>query len=76
VGNEIVNQNPSSIIQRRYHLAVIQDKIAYDTKLTSPLVSSVDWPGIEKALQTVSRPARVKYAKLMYEVNQTNYLNN
>jgi hypothetical protein len=51
----------------------IQNKSAYDTESSSPLLSSIDWPGIEKVLQTISRPARVKYTKIMYELNQTNY---
>jgi len=54
----------------------IRDKITKDTKWDNSTLQGVDFQAIESALQTCPRPARNKYTKLMFELNQINYLNN
>ncbi len=40
------------------------------------VVQSVDWQALGRATSTISRPARIKLTTLMFNLNQTNYLNN
>jgi len=54
----------------------IRDKITKDTKWDNSTLQGVYLQAIESALQTCPRPARNKYTKLMFELNQINYLNN
>jgi Zn finger protein HypA/HybF involved in hydrogenase expression len=39
-------------------------------------IHSVDWLAIGKATNSIPKPTKIKFAKLMFDFNQTNYLNN
>jgi hypothetical protein len=52
------------------------DKLKRDTKWGKTVTNLVDWQGIKKAQDQYLKPARVKYTKMMFNLNQTNSQNN
>jgi hypothetical protein len=47
-----------------------------DTQWQPTTLTKIDWPAINAAMQKVPRPARITFAKNMFQLNRMNYLNN
>jgi hypothetical protein len=57
------------------HQPNLMDKISRDTRWDDSVANSVDWSSSTKALQHFSKPSRVKFTKMMFDLNQTNSKN-
>ncbi len=66
----------SSNITTSIHKPALLKKVERDTKWPHLVVQSVDWQALGKAISCFSKPTRIKFTKLMFGLNQTNYLNN
>ena len=63
-------------IAANIHHPPLLDKLERDTKWGKTVTNLVDWQAIKKAQDQYLKPARVKYTKMMFNLNQTNSQNN
>jgi hypothetical protein len=68
--------NPHKPIASTVFQRGVKVQIITDTKWDMTTLNGMDWSAMERALHNCPRPARVKYTKIMFELNQANYLNN
>jgi hypothetical protein len=54
----------------------LNKKILRGTKWTYHTMAQIDWDSVEITFTKVSKPARIKFSKLIFDLNQTNYRNN
>jgi hypothetical protein len=72
----VLTSKGSVEITTSIHKPALLKKVESDTKWPHPVVQSVDWQALSKAISSFSKLVRTKFTKLMFGLNQTNYLNN
>lgn len=75
IGNEVLQSNMAGKIKNSLTYQESTDKILQDTKWTSQTLTQVDWGSIDKAFTKITKPTRIKFTKLMFDLNQTNSRN-
>jgi hypothetical protein len=66
----------SAEITESIHKPALLNKVEKDTKWSPSTIQSVDWLALGKATNSIPKPKKIKFTKLMFDLNQTNYLNN
>jgi hypothetical protein len=66
----------ASTIRASVTKTALENTILRDTAWNNGELDQVDWQSIETALHKHSRPSRIKFTKLMFDLNQTNQKNN
>jgi hypothetical protein len=66
----------SSEIATSIHKPALIKKVERDTKWPQSVDSLVDWQALGKVFGSFSKLTRIKFTKLMFDLNQTNYLYN
>jgi hypothetical protein len=74
VQTTILTSKESADITTSIHKPGLIKKIEKDTKWSYQVMQAVDWQSLGRAASTISRPARIKFTKLMFSLHQTNYL--
>ncbi len=69
IGEERMSGKPSQMLHRETQITNIQEKTLYDTKWPAQHLHEVDWPAIDQAMRSVSKPTRVRFTKRIHQLN-------
>jgi len=72
IRGKVILSSLASTVRASVTKTALENKILGDTAWNNRELDQVDWQSIETALQKHSTPSRIKFTKLMFDLNQTN----